>query len=127
MVALKELSAQWSILTIVWLVRVMRAGRVSHAGIPRVSIGGCGAPRSIAEIALAEMSLACGFKMPFEGNGHRSGCGLGVVKMLPDGFGGLSWNYGSQRFGGGLLHVAEAAEVSEQALTGLRAYAGDRQ
>ena len=47
--------------------------------------------------------------------------------MPPDGFGGFSWDYGGEGFGGGLLDVAEAAEVGEQALAGLRADAGDVQ
>jgi len=51
--------------------------------------------------------------------------GLGLVEMTPDGFGGFAGDYGGQGLGGGLLHVAEAAEVGEQALAGLRAYAGD--
>lgn len=45
------------------------------------------------------------------------------MKMPPDGFGGFAGDYGGQRFGSGLLHVAEAAEVGEQTLAGLRAYA----
>jgi hypothetical protein len=31
--------------------------------------------------------------------------------MPPDGFGGFAGDYGGEGFGGGLLHVAEAAEV----------------
>ena len=49
------------------------------------------------------------------------------MKMPPDGFGGFAGDDGGEGFGGGLLHVAEAAEVGEQALAGLRAYAGDIQ
>jgi hypothetical protein len=37
---------------------------------------------------------------------------MGFVKMLPNGFGGFSRDYGGERFGCRLLHVAEAAEVS---------------
>ena len=59
--------------------------------------------------------------------GDRSGCLLGLVEMPPDGLGGFAGDYGGERFGGGLPHVAEAAEVGEQALAGLRAYAGDVQ
>ena len=47
--------------------------------------------------------------------------------MQPDGFGGFARDYGGQRFGRGLLHIAQAAEVGEQALAGLRAYAGNIQ
>ena len=45
--------------------------------------------------------------------------------MPPDGFGGFARDYGGEGFGGGLLDVAQAAEVGEQALAGLRADAGD--
>jgi len=45
--------------------------------------------------------------------------------MPPDGFGGFAGDYGGEGFGGGLLDVAEAAEVGEEALPCLRAYAGD--
>ena len=47
------------------------------------------------------------------------------VEVAPDGFGGFAGDYGGEGVGGGLLHVAEAAEVGEQALAGLVAYAGD--
>ena len=73
------------------------------------------------------MFSICDFKLPVEGNGHRSGCGLGVVKIPPNSFSGFAGDYGGQRFGGGLLDLAEAAEVSEEPLAGLRAYAGDGQ
>ena len=49
------------------------------------------------------------------------------MEMAPDGFGGFAGDYGGQRLGRGLLHVAEAAEVGEETLAGLRAYAGDVQ
>ena len=52
---------------------------------------------------------------------------LVIMEMPPDGFGGFAGDYGGERFGGGLLHVTQAAEVGEQALAGLRAYAGDVQ
>jgi hypothetical protein len=45
--------------------------------------------------------------------------------VTPDGFGGLAGDYGGEGFGGGLLNVAEAAEVGQEALAGLGAYAGD--
>jgi hypothetical protein len=49
------------------------------------------------------------------------------MKVLPDGFGGFRGDYGGPGLGGGLLNVAEAAEVGQQALAGLRTYAGDFQ
>jgi hypothetical protein len=52
---------------------------------------------------------------------------LSLVEMPPDGFGGFSWDDGGEGFGGGLLDVAEAAEMGEQSLAGLGAYAGDVQ
>ena len=45
------------------------------------------------------------------------------VKMCEEGLGGLTRDYGGQGLSCGLLHVAETAEVGEQALAGLRAYA----
>jgi len=62
---------------------------------------------------------------PIAGKVNQSGRGLGLVEMPPDGFGGFSRDYSGQGFGGGLLDVAEAAEVREQALAGTRAYARD--
>jgi hypothetical protein len=50
---------------------------------------------------------------------------LGLVEVAPDGFGGFAGDYGGQGVGGGLLDVAEASEVGEQALAGLTADAGD--
>jgi hypothetical protein len=50
---------------------------------------------------------------------------MGLVEVPPDGFGGFAGDYGGQGLGGGLLDVAEAAEVGEQALASLGAYAGD--
>jgi hypothetical protein len=47
------------------------------------------------------------------------------VEVAPDGFGGFAGDYGGEGVGGGLLHVAEAAEVGEETLAGLAAYAGD--
>jgi len=41
------------------------------------------------------------------------------MKVVPDGFGGIAGDNGGQGLGGGLLRVAEAAEVSEQAPAGL--------
>jgi len=49
------------------------------------------------------------------------------VEVIVDGFGGFSWDDRGQGFGGGLLDVAEAAEMGEQSLAGLGAYAGDVQ
>jgi hypothetical protein len=49
------------------------------------------------------------------------------MKVAPDGFGGLAGDYGGQGLGGGLLNIAEAAEVGEEALAGLGAYAGNVQ
>ena len=49
------------------------------------------------------------------------------MEMPPDGFGGFARHDGSQRLGGGLLDVAEAAEVSEEALASLGADAGNIQ
>ena len=57
----------------------------------------------------------------------RSAWRLWRVEMPPDGFGGFSWDDRGQGFGRGLLDIAEAAEVGEQSLAGLRAYAGDIQ
>ncbi len=45
--------------------------------------------------------------------------------MIEDGVRGFAGDDGGEGFGGGLLDVAEAAEVGEQALAGLRADAGD--
>ena len=45
--------------------------------------------------------------------------------MPPDGFGRFAGDDGGEGFGGGLLDVAQAAEVGEQTLAGLGAYAGD--
>jgi hypothetical protein len=47
------------------------------------------------------------------------------VEVAPDGFGGFLWDYGGKGLGGGLLDVAEAAEVGEETLTGYGSYAGD--
>jgi hypothetical protein len=47
------------------------------------------------------------------------------MKVVPDGFGGIAGDNGGQGLGGGLLRVAEAAEVSEEAPAGLGADAGD--
>ena len=52
-------------------------------------------------------------------------CRLCFVEVAPDGFGGFAGDYGGEGFGGGLLDVAEAAEVGDEALAGLLAYAGD--
>ena len=49
------------------------------------------------------------------------------MKMPPDGFGGFAADHGGERFRRGLLHIAQAAEVGEQALAGLRADAGNIQ
>ena len=57
----------------------------------------------------------------------RSVRGLGLMKVAEDSFGRFSRHHGAQRFGGGLLDVAEAAEVAEQALPRLRSHAGDVQ
>jgi hypothetical protein len=38
--------------------------------------------------------------------------GLVLMEMLPDRLRRFAGDYGGERFGGGLLHVAEAAEVS---------------
>ncbi len=48
-----------------------------------------------------------------------------MVEVAPDGFGDFAGDDRGEGFGGGLLHVAEAAEVGEESLAGLRAYAGD--
>ena len=59
------------------------------------------------------------------------GCGWAelprFVKVSPNRFCCLSGHYGGQGFGGGLLDVAEAAEVSEESPAGLRTDAGDGQ
>jgi len=47
------------------------------------------------------------------------------MKVLPDGLGGFAGDDGGEGLGGCLLHIAQAAEVSEQALAGLRANTGD--
>jgi hypothetical protein len=47
------------------------------------------------------------------------------VEVLPDGFRGFAGDDGGERIGRGLLHVAQAAEVREKALAGLRANAGN--
>ena len=38
--------------------------------------------------------------------------GLGYMEMPPDRFGGFAWHHGGERFGSGLLDVAQAAEVN---------------
>ena len=38
---------------------------------------------------------------------------LGLVEMAADGFGGFSWDYGGQGFGGGFVDGAETAELGE--------------
>jgi hypothetical protein len=55
---------------------------------------------------------------------RRSGR-LRFVEVTPDGFGGLAGDYGGEGIGGGLLYVAQAAEVGEQTLAGLLADSGD--
>ena len=57
----------------------------------------------------------------------RLACWLGLVKMPPDRFGGFAGDDGGEGFGGGLLDVAQAAEVSEEAASGLGADARDGQ
>jgi hypothetical protein len=57
----------------------------------------------------------------------RSVCESDGMKIPPDGFGCFWGDYGSERLGGSLLYVAEAAEVSEKALSCLRADAGNVQ
>ena len=52
---------------------------------------------------------------------------LRFVKMTPDCLRCFAWNDGSERFGRGLLYVAQAAEMREQPLPGLRAHAGNIQ
>ena len=47
------------------------------------------------------------------------------MKMLPNGIGSFTADDGGERFRRGLLDVAQAAKVREQALAGLRAHAGD--
>jgi len=47
------------------------------------------------------------------------------MEVLPDDFGGLAGDDGGERFGSGLLYIAQAAKVGEQTLAGLRAYAGN--
>ena len=47
------------------------------------------------------------------------------MKMPPDGFGDFVRHDGGEGLGGGLLHLAQAAEVSEKALAGLRADTGN--
>jgi len=54
-----------------------------------------------------------------------SGCGLGLVEVTMDGFGGFAGDDRGEGFGGGLLHIAETAKVGEETLAGLGAYAGD--
>ena len=54
-----------------------------------------------------------------------SSCWLLLVEVPPDGFGGFAGDDGGEGFGGGLLDVAEAAEVGDEALAGLGADAGD--
>lgn len=49
------------------------------------------------------------------------------MKVPPDGLRSFAGDDGGERFGSGLLDVAQAAEVGEQALAGLRAYAGNVQ
>ena len=48
-----------------------------------------------------------------------------LVEVLPDGVGGFAGDDGGEGFGGGVLDVAEGAEVGEEALAGLRADAGN--
>jgi len=48
---------------------------------------------------------------------------LHLVEMPPDGLGGLAGDDGCERLRRSLPHVAQAAEVREQALARLRAYA----
>lgn len=43
------------------------------------------------------------------------------VEMAPDGLGGFAGDDGGERVSGGLLHVAQTAEVSEETLAGLLA------
>ena len=50
---------------------------------------------------------------------------LWLVEVLPDGGGGFARQDGGEGFGGGVLNVAQGAEVGEQTLAGLRADAGD--
>lgn len=49
------------------------------------------------------------------------------MEVPPDGFGGFGRDDGGEGFSGGLLHIAQAAEVGKQALAGLRADAGNAQ
>lgn len=51
--------------------------------------------------------------------------GYPFMIMPPDHLGSFAVDDGGQRFRGGLLDLAEAAEVSQKALAGLRADAGD--
>ena len=60
-----------------------------------------------------------------ECNGRGSGRGLGLVEVAPDGFGDFAGDDRGEGFSGGLLDVAETAEVGEKTLAGLRAYARD--
>ena len=50
-----------------------------------------------------------------------------LVKVPPDGLGGFAGDDGGERLRRGLLHIAQAAEVREKALAGLRADAGNLQ
>ena len=52
-------------------------------------------------------------------------CRLCLMEVLPNGFGGFARDNSGERFGCSLLHVAQAAEVSEEALAGLRTDAWD--
>jgi hypothetical protein len=47
------------------------------------------------------------------------------MKMPPDGLGSFARDDGGKGFCSCLLHIAQAAEVSEQALPGLRTDAGN--
>ena len=47
------------------------------------------------------------------------------MEVPPDRLGGFARHNGGQRLGGGVLDGAEAAEMREQALAGLRAYTWD--
>jgi len=49
------------------------------------------------------------------------------MEVPPDGFGGFAGDDGGEGLGGGLLNVAEAAEVGDQTLASLGADAGDVQ
>ena len=76
---------------------------------------------------MIEMSLLSAFNVICEGDGLCSGLWRSLVKVPPDGLSRLARDNGGEGFGGSLLHVAQAAEVSQEALAGLRADAGDIQ